>query len=350
MNLESKKCILEKIHADVVLSVGVNCRTAHHLGCYNLRKEANPLDWVGRYKLKAAYNSFAKDFKDFFLNVKILKEFGVAYFDVMDLTNEISSIHLFLKNKDIQEQSKEINSQAIRRWLRLKKKIINAKDIVFVYNGTDNIEEIITFLKSVNKLFGLEKNYYFVQVKHDRDKKWNEIEFHQYEIAKNLKFYQYIGNDINITDNKLHDWHGNDFLWAEAMKNISLRENELPKEIIKFKGAVQVVKNHLSYKLGEAAIYNSKSFFGYIRMPFILYCVALVHKEKIKAQKNNLSLTLNEYSDYKEALKIKECFTYKLGQIIINASNNIMGGGYIKMWFKIRRLKKEFKIGNFNKK
>lgn len=350
MNLESKKCILEKIHADVVLSVGTNCRTAHHLECYNLRKEANPLDWMMIFNLYIVNELFQSDFKDFFINSFNEGKFCQRYLRVRDLKTNMVSIHHFNHNDALEKQSKEINSQAIRRWLRLKKKIINAKDIVFVYNGADNIEEIITFLKSVNKLFGLEKNYYFVQVKHDRDKKWNEIEFHQYEIAKNLKFYQYIGNDINITDNKSHDWHGNDFLWAEVMKNISLRENELPKEIIKFKGAVQVAKNHLSYKLGEAAIHNSKSLYGYIRMPFILYCVALAHKEKIKAQKNSLSLTLNEYSDYKEALKIKECFTYKLGQIIINASNNIIGGGYIKMWFKIHRLKKEFKIGNFNKK
>lgn len=344
MDLEPIKSPLEKIHADVVLSVGANCRTAHNIRTHQLSNFAYPLEWVGRYKLKAAYNSFAKDFKDFFLNVKILKEFDAAYFDVMDLTNEIYSIHLFLKNKDIQEQSKEINSQAIKRWLRLKEKIINIKDVVFAYNGADSIEEIATFLKSVNNLFGLEKNYYFIQVKHDENKKWNEIEIYQYEIAKNLKFYQYIGNDANITDNKSYDWCGNSFLWGEVMKNISLRENEMPKEIekekivekeiIKFKGAIQIVKNHLSYKLGEVAIYNSKSFFGYIKIPFVLYFVALAHKEKIKAQKNNSSLALNEYSDYEEALKTQECFTYKLGQIIIKASNNKWGGGISKCGLK----------------
>ncbi|MCI7052386.1 MAG: alpha-2,3-sialyltransferase, partial [Campylobacter coli] len=49
------------------------------------------------------------------------------------------------------------------------------------------------------------------------------------------------------------------------------------------------------------------------------------------------------YPDYKEALKEKECLTYKLGEALIKASNNWYGGGYIKLLLEIRKLKKEFK-------
>ncbi|HEC2396242.1 TPA: hypothetical protein R2A66_000552 [Campylobacter jejuni] len=85
---------------------------------------------------------------------------------------------------------------------------------------------------------------------------------------KNIKFYQYIGNDSNITDIQENFWHGNQFLWSEAMKNIILKENELLKEIVKFKYTVQVVKNHLSYKLREAltkASNNQWSGGGYFK-------------------------------------------------------------------------------------
>lgn len=112
------------------------------------------------------------------------------------------------------------------------------------------------------------KKYYFIQIKHDENKKWNEIEIYQYEIMKNIKFYQYIGNDSNITDIQENFWHGNQFLWSEAMKNIILKENELLKEIVKFKYTVQVVKNHLSYKLREAltkASNNQWSGGGYFK-------------------------------------------------------------------------------------
>ncbi|HBK1812399.1 TPA: alpha-2,3-sialyltransferase, partial [Campylobacter jejuni] len=49
---------------------------------------------------------------------------------------------------------------------------------------------------------------------------------------------------------------------------------------------------------------------------------------------------LETYPDYNEALKEKECFTYKLGEEFIKASKNWYTGGFIKLWFKIRELKK----------
>ncbi|EAJ1335549.1 galactosyltransferase, partial [Campylobacter jejuni] len=41
-----------------------------------------------------------------------------------------------------------------------------------------------------------------------------------------------------------------------------------------------------------------------------------------------------------EALREKECFTYKLGEAFIKASKNWYGGGYIKLLFEIRKIEK----------
>ncbi|ECP7393659.1 hypothetical protein FUZ83_02270, partial [Campylobacter coli] len=110
------------------------------------------------------------------------------------------------------------------------------------------------------------------------------------------------------------------------------------------------IQNQLSYKLGQAMIVNSKSFLGYIRMPFALSYIKDKHKqeqknyqEKIKKDPSLKLPSLENYPDYKEALKEKECFTYKLGEALIRANNNWYGGGYIKLLFEIRKLKKEFK-------
>ena len=110
------------------------------------------------------------------------------------------------------------------------------------------------------------------------------------------------------------------------------------------------IHNHLSYKLGKAMIENSKSILGYIRMPYVLsYIKEQHHKEQKQYQEQikknpNLKLPkLESYKDYKEALKEKECFTYKLGEAFIRANtlnlksknninnntNNIVGGGQI---------------------
>ncbi|EPC1978766.1 sugar transferase, partial [Campylobacter jejuni] len=110
------------------------------------------------------------------------------------------------------------------------------------------------------------------------------------------------------------------------------------------------IQNHLSYKLGQTLIENSKSILGYIRMPYVLSYIKDKHKfeqkayeEKIKENPNLALPPLETYPDYNEALKEKECFTYKLGEAFIKASKNWYGGGYLKLFFEIRKLRKEFK-------
>ncbi|MBZ7944090.1 sugar transferase [Campylobacter sp. RM13744] len=110
------------------------------------------------------------------------------------------------------------------------------------------------------------------------------------------------------------------------------------------------IQNQLSYKLGQAMIENSKSILGYIRMPYVLSYIKDKHKqeqkiyqEKIKKDPSLKLPPLESYADYNEALKFKEHLSYKLGEALIKANNNWYGGGYIKLWFEIRRIKKEFK-------
>ncbi|EOA4929408.1 hypothetical protein ACM1X7_000738 [Campylobacter jejuni] len=99
-------------------------------------------------------------------------------------------------------------------------------------------------------------------------------------------------------------------------------------------------------------IINSKSVLGFLSLPFIILSIVISHKQeqkayKFKIKKNpNLALPpLETYPDYKEALKEKECFTYKLGEALIQASKNWYGGGYIKFAFKdVPRLKREWGI------
>ena len=114
--------------------------------------------------------------------------------------------------------------------------------------------------------------------------------------------------------------------------------------------AKQRIHNHLSYKLGKAMIENSKSILGYIRMPYVLsYIKEQHHKEQKQYQEQikknpNLKLPkLESYKDYKEALKEKECFTYKLGEALMKADRTWYKGGYVKLWFEAKRLKREYR-------
>ena len=110
------------------------------------------------------------------------------------------------------------------------------------------------------------------------------------------------------------------------------------------------IQNELPYKLGQAMIMRSKSFSRMLSMPAYLISIFLtyrleqkVHQKKIEKDPFLALPPLESYPDYHEALKERECFTYKLGEALIKANNNWYGGGYIKLWFEIRKLRKEFK-------
>ncbi|MBZ7967896.1 hypothetical protein H2253_07095 [Campylobacter sp. RM9756] len=121
-------------------------------------------------------------------------------------------------------------------------------------------------------------------------------------------------------------------------------------KLIYFSGVARI-RNTLSYKLGQAMMANSsKSLFGYIKLPFILFDIRSKHiksqkiyKKKIQEFPSTVLPVLESYPDYEEALKFKEHLSYKLGEALIKASRNWHKGGYLKLFFEIRKLRKEFK-------
>ncbi|ENX5857775.1 hypothetical protein ACFRA6_001262 [Campylobacter jejuni] len=110
------------------------------------------------------------------------------------------------------------------------------------------------------------------------------------------------------------------------------------------------IQNQLSYKLGQALIINSKSVLGFLSLPFIILSIVISHKQEQKAYKfkveKNLNLALpplETYPDYNEALKEKECFTYKLGEAFIKASKNWYGGGLFLLPCRVFKLHKKLR-------
>lgn len=137
-------------------------------------------------------------------------------------------------------------------------------------------------------------------------------------------------NIINSNINQINQLQNN-------IQEKSTQLNQIQSKLsfqTKYGTAKTRIQNQLSYKLGQAMIVNSKSFLGYIRMPFALSYIKDKHKqeqknyqEKIKKDPSLKLPPLESYPDYKEALKEKECFTYKLGEALIRANNNWYGGG-----------------------
>ncbi|EMQ3067098.1 hypothetical protein WFZ94_001753 [Campylobacter coli] len=124
----------------------------------------------------------------------------------------------------------------------------------------------------------------------------------------------------------------------------SLQANPLSFQS-KYGTAKSCIQNQLSYKLGQTMIVNSKNIFGILFMPVYIISTLLSHKqeqkiyqEKIKKDPSLKLPPLESYPDYKEALKEKECLTYKLGESLIKANKTWYKGGYVKLWFEIRKL------------
>ncbi|WP_115801411.1 hypothetical protein [Campylobacter jejuni] len=126
----------------------------------------------------------------------------------------------------------------------------------------------------------------------------------------------------------------------------------LPRE----QSAKERIQNHLSYKLGKVMVENSKNVLDCVSLPFILLCIVFLHRKeqrkyKIKIKQNpKLSLPfLETYPDYYQALREKECFTYKLGEAFIKASKNWYKGGYLIFILRdVPRLNMELKQKNRN--
>ncbi|EGH4468697.1 hypothetical protein IEJ30_001516 [Campylobacter lari] len=63
-----------------------------------------------------------------------------------------------------------------------------------------------------------------------------------------------------------------------------------------------------------------------------------IYQEKIKKDPSLKLPPLEDYPDYQEALKLKNHLSYKLGQALIQANKTWYKGGYVKMWFEIKNI------------
>ena len=150
-------------------------------------------------------------------------------------------------------------------------------------------------------------------------------------------------NEINLKyNNALQE---NENLKAQLSKLLNQEYKSLINQTTN-QTAKSRIKNQLTYKLGEAMIANSKSLWGYIRMPYVLSYIKDMHKkeqiaynEKIKTNPSLKLPPLESYPDYNEAIKLKNHLSYKLGQALIKANRDWYKGGYIKFIFDIKRLK-----------
>ncbi|TQR23255.1 glycosyltransferase family 8 protein [Campylobacter sp. MIT 97-5078] len=90
-----------------------------------------------------------------------------------------------------------------------------------------------------------------------------------------------------------------------------LKKNTFKKFGHKKDGAVDIVKNHLSYRLGQTIV--KTSFNNFYKQPFKLY----KDFKNFKQSHTKNTKKLEDYADYEEAMKIKSHLSYQVGNALI---------------------------------
>lgn len=133
--------------------------------------------------------------------------------------------------------------------------------------------------------------------------------------------------------------------WQLEILDTILRnpQEALNKYYTKLYGAIDRIRNQLSYKLGKA-ILQANNPLKFLKLPFTLVSLAKTHQFEqkilqflIRLDSKFQPLELEKYADYEEALRIKKHLSYRLGQALLKNPFSFI--------FKILSIYRNFKKG-----
>lgn len=183
----------------------------------------------------------------------------------------------------------------------------------------------------------------------------DKLEF-LYDVIYNNKsknrfaYFENYPYDISLTQYKKRF---NNIKFKEQFLNCNISE---PSNIVKkpsskltYGSAKLQILNGLEYRLGYTMVESFKSTIGIFKLPFRLIDVLLKYKKEQKIYKENIKHNpnlkvpeLKSYSDYEDALRLKNHLSYNLGKALIEANKNWYKGGYVKFIFKVIKIKKDY--------
>ncbi|HJE66762.1 MAG TPA: HAD hydrolase-like protein [Campylobacter avium] len=302
------------------------------------------------------YNEYLENFD--------LKEDRIALFDIATIS--ASSYNLLSKLYP----KKTIFAYYLMVLPHYKHKInfVSYKTNAFEYELDDLLEFIISApsfpVKEIRKTF----NFVFIDNKFEEYRKsvYKDVSKHELSFATDLinifKNYEVsfcadtllnqIKNfTININSEDEHYfrniYHSHDHTFKNYRrikinyKNYILDNSQ--QIMIKNIGAVSLIKSHLSYKLGEQILSVKNTKIKILILPFTLIYIYIRHfsskglnKLLIDTNPNLKNLPLHLYSDYQEALKIKNNqLTYRLGNLLVKHPFTFL--------FRVNKVYKEWK-------
>ncbi|ECL2360946.1 DUF2972 domain-containing protein, partial [Campylobacter jejuni] len=114
--------------------------------------------------------------------------------------------------------------------------------------------------------------------------------------------------------------------------------------------AVERVKNHLAYQLGQVMIEFKVTAGGGLALFKKLYCIKKQYKKEQRIYQQTIQIfpqlkypSLESCPDYKESLRYKFHLSYMLGEVLIQSFKNLHKGAGFKLYKDFKRTHEEFK-------
>ena len=127
------------------------------------------------------------------------------------------------------------------------------------------------------------------------------------------------------------------FLESQKYKKHSSKKTDVKK----YYGAAERVKQQLSYRLGSTMIANSRSFSGWLSMPFALNAEVKKFRQDQEKKANQKLPPISAYMDAYEAERVKQHLSYRLGACMIKNSKSL--SGWMSMPWKLSQEVKDFR-------
>ncbi|MFK0450968.1 sulfotransferase family 2 domain-containing protein [Campylobacter coli] len=276
----------------------------------NKSKHLNYRDYYNSQTYKIIREIYRDDFEIFDYDLEDKKYFNIPQ-------------NIYLNNLESKILIKNINLDS----LRLKKsfQIQNLNQTIETKNKT--IQENLSQINNLNQT--IETKNKTIQEKLSQINNLNQtIETKNKTIQENLSQI----NNLNQT--------------IETKNKTIQNKDDLLNFQAQYGTAKSRIQNQLSYKLGQTMIVNSKSFLGCLLMPVILLGIVISHKQEQKIYKQKIEKdpslklpSLEQYPDYREAIKLKNHLSYKLGKELVKANKIWYKGGYFQFLYFIKKLK-----------
>lgn len=152
----------------------------------------------------------------------------------------------------------------------------------------------------------------------------NEIE----ELRNIINNKNNISDQFKIELEKLDNKISKQYIIINTLKD----ENTLLRT---YGRAQDIVKNHLSYKIGNAIIKSKSKFIYILFLPIIIIAICINHR---LIKNNKVYVDIKNFPDYNEYLKIKNFYSYKLGALFLKCCKMYFGGGLFLFPYKAYKL------------